>query len=305
MTVLTANRWWIYQRERFPLVAHVPLIAAFSFSAVSYSALLRDHAGGPALWSGLLAFVCSLVFFLMLRIADEFKDFEEDARFRPYRPVPRGLVQLRELGWVGVGAALIQLLAVLWFLPELVGLLAITWLYLAGMSREFFLRDWLKAHPITYMWTHMLIMPLIDLTATACDWLSAQASPPSGLIWFLVVSFCNGIVIEIGRKLRAPSDEEIGVQTYTVQWGRERAVWVWLAALTVTAGAALMAAREIHFLIPIAVLLLLLLALAGWRCSVFLRNPITANATWFERLAGIWTLSMYLSLGALPLLWKL
>ena len=26
-------RWWIYQRERFPLLGHGPLIAAFSFSA--------------------------------------------------------------------------------------------------------------------------------------------------------------------------------------------------------------------------------------------------------------------------------
>ena len=50
-----------------------------------------------------------LLFFLQLRIADEFKDYEDDARYRPYRPVPRGLVSLRELAWVGVGAAAIQL----------------------------------------------------------------------------------------------------------------------------------------------------------------------------------------------------
>jgi hypothetical protein len=35
------NRWWIYQRERFPVGAHGPVILAFSLSAVSYSALLR------------------------------------------------------------------------------------------------------------------------------------------------------------------------------------------------------------------------------------------------------------------------
>lgn len=302
---ITANRWWIYQRERFPLAAHVPLIAAFSFSAVSYSALLRGDEGGPALWSVGLAFVTSIVFFLMLRIADEFKDFEDDSRHRPYRPVPRGLIKLRELGWLGVGAAVVQLLAVLVFLPSLFALLAITWIYLAGMSHEFFLRDWLKARPITYMWTHMLIMPLIDLTATASDWLSVQSAPPSGLVWFLLVSFCNGIVIEIGRKLRAPMDEEVGVETYTVLWGRKRAPLIWLAALGVTAFFALQAAHAIDYFMPIAAVLTLLLVLASWRAWVFMRSPITANAKWFERLAGIWTLAMYLSLGALPLLWKL
>ena len=39
------NRWWVYQRERFPIFAHGLLIAAFSFSAVSFSMLLREAPG--------------------------------------------------------------------------------------------------------------------------------------------------------------------------------------------------------------------------------------------------------------------
>ena len=35
------RRWWIYQRERFPVLAHGLLIAAFSSSAVCFSQLLR------------------------------------------------------------------------------------------------------------------------------------------------------------------------------------------------------------------------------------------------------------------------
>ena len=41
-----------------------------------------------------MAVVTSFLSFLQLRIADEFKDFDEDSRYRPYRPVPRGLVTL-------------------------------------------------------------------------------------------------------------------------------------------------------------------------------------------------------------------
>ena len=77
------NRWWIYQKERFPLAAHGPLILAFSAAAVSYSVLLRHGARGAVL-SYVVAFAVSLGSFLLLRIADEFKDAEEDARFRPY-----------------------------------------------------------------------------------------------------------------------------------------------------------------------------------------------------------------------------
>jgi 4-hydroxybenzoate polyprenyltransferase len=85
-----------------------------------------------------VAFATSLLFFLQLRVADEFKDFEEDSRFRPYRAVPRGLVTLRELAWVGVGAAAIQLALALWLDPSIAWLLLLAWIYLAMMTREFF-----------------------------------------------------------------------------------------------------------------------------------------------------------------------
>ncbi len=306
---LGSGRWWTYQRERFPLLAHAPLVAAFSFSAVAYSSLLRGDASLPALGTWLVAFITALAFFLQLRIADEFKDFEEDSRWRPYRPVPRGLVTLRELGVLGAVAALIQLALALWLFWPLVIVLAITWAYLALMSHEFFLRDWLKARPVTYLWSHMLIMPLIDLYATACDWMVTGGEPgldaiPDGLHWFLIVSFFNGIVIEIGRKLRAPADEEEGVETYSVLWGRPRAVLAWLGALGVTAVSAALAAAKIDFLWPVLTLLVVLLAIAGLAGWHFLRNPSTGAGKRFEAIAGIWTLCMYLSLGAGPLLWK-
>ena len=101
-----ANRWWTYQRERFPILAHGILIASFSFSAVCFSSLLRGQTELPRLSSIFVAFVTAFLFFLQLRIADEFKDFEEDARYRPYRAVPRGLVTLRELGGLGAMCAI-------------------------------------------------------------------------------------------------------------------------------------------------------------------------------------------------------
>ena len=42
-----ANRWWVYQRERFPILAHGPLIATMSFAAVGVSCLLRGGTGLP------------------------------------------------------------------------------------------------------------------------------------------------------------------------------------------------------------------------------------------------------------------
>ena len=119
------SRWWIYQRERFPLLTQGPVIAAFSFSAVSFSALSRHRAGTPPAGAVMVAFVTSFVFFLQLRIADEFKDADDDARYRPYRPVPRGLVRLPELAAVAIVGTFLQLLLALWLDRRLVGLLVV------------------------------------------------------------------------------------------------------------------------------------------------------------------------------------
>ncbi|MFN4261848.1 MAG: UbiA family prenyltransferase [Gemmataceae bacterium] len=297
-----ANRWWVYQRERFPVLAHGLLIAAFSFSAVSFSALLRGPGTYPAWQSAAVAFVTSFIFFLQLRIADEFKDFDEDAKYRPYRPVPRGLVTLKELGLVGMGGAAVQLLLALWREPTLALWLAVVWLYLALMSKEFFVGRWLRHQHVLYMLSHMLILPLVDLYATACDWWPAQQRAPHGLLWFLIVSYFNGIVLEVGRKIRAPEDEEVGVSTYSHLWGRKRAVLAWLGALLVTTLSAILAAREIRFVLPVVALLGFLLMIAGLLSRRFLVKPTTGRAKLIEGFSGVWTLLMYLSLGAVPLL---
>lgn len=303
------RRLWIYQRERFPLFGHGPLILCFSLSAMAFSALLHGDVqgmlGDSRAWlAATAAFVSCLVFFLQLRVADEFKDHDEDRTFRPYRPVPRGLVSLRLLGVVFLCGAAVQLGLALWLEPRLLWVLGVAWAYLALMSHEFFLREWLKARPITYLWTHMLIMPLVDLYATACHWLVRGFPLSPGLKWFLAASFFNGLVIELGRKLRAEADEENGVPTYTKLWGTHRAPWVWWAMLLATAATAAMAAHEIGFLAPVAAAAGLGLAVAAVLVWRFTREPVAGAGKRFELFAGLWTILLYLALGIVPFVWR-
>ena len=296
------RRWWIYQAERFPLVRHGPLILAFSFSAVAFSWLLRSDSGWPSPVSALVAFLSCLIFFLQLRIADEFKDDEEDRRYRPYRPVPRGLVTLRELRGLFILAGVLQLGLALWLDMKLLVLLAVTWTYLALMSKEFFIGEWLRGKHLLYMVTHMAIMPLIDLYATSSDWLVFQGHPPTGLGWFLLASLFNGMVIEIGRKIRSPGDEEEGVSTYSVVWGRRRAVGMWLLVLGLTFACAFLAAGRIGFVWPLAIALGLTFGAAALIGVGFLRRQTPGAGNWIENWSGVWTLVLYLSLGPVPLL---
>jgi 4-hydroxybenzoate polyprenyltransferase len=172
------------------------------------------------------------------------------------------------------------------------------------MSKEFFVAEWLRHRHVLYLVSHMAIIPLVDFYATACDWWPAGEGPPEGLGWFVAVSYFNGVVIEIGRKVRGPSDEEVGVNTYSALWGPRTAVLVWLAAMTATAGLAVVAAVQIDFIVPVALVLGILLLAAGWTARQFLADPVTRRSKRIETVSGVWTLGLYLILGAVPLLWR-
>ena len=292
------SRWWIYQRERFPVFAHGLLILAFSACAVSFSGLLRGSGVPPWPAYGVAFGVCFLMF-LQLRIADEFKDAEDDARWRPYRPVPRGLVKLSELRILFIASAVLQAGMAFaldrWLLVPLV----IAWTYLALMSVEFFMRDWLKKRPVVYLLSHMGIMPLVDFFGTACEWMPSGAAMPKGLGWFLAASFFNGLVIEIGRKLRQPSDEEEGVETYSRLWGKSGGAAVWSACLLMTLGCASMAAAKIHFVTPVLAGLGVVLVPAVAMAMIYAKKSLPGKR--IEALSGVWTLALYLLLGLVPL----
>jgi 4-hydroxybenzoate polyprenyltransferase len=289
-----------YQAERFPLVRFVPLIALFAFSSAAYSRLARGAPGFVPLPLLAAGAATAITFFFVLRVLDEHKDREVDRRFRPELPVPRGLVTLAELRLaagiaLGLALALNLVLAPVLLLP---GLLVAAWAAL--MTVEFFVRDWLRAHATAYLLSHMAIMPLIDLYTTGLDWWAAGAPAPHGLPWFLAATFLNGILIEIGRKIRPPDGEREGVDTYTKAWGRTPAVAAWLLTLALALGTAGLAARAIGT----GTWATVVLVLAAFACALpaarFLHDPSAARARAVEQASGTWPLVTYLVLGSIP-----
>jgi hypothetical protein len=293
-------RFWIYQRERFPLAGFAPLIATFTFSSVAYSRLVRGAEGFIPLSRFAVGVLTALVFFFALRVLDEHKDQDVDRRFRPELPVPRGLVSLAELRVIGGGALALVLALNLVVLPALLVPIALVAAWAALMTREFFVRDWLRAHPTAYLLTHMAIMPLIDAYTTGLDWLGAGRWLPSGLGWFLGVTFANGMLIEIGRKLRAPADERHGVDTYTAAWGLRVAPVVWLALLAFAAVLAVVALRHVGSGLPEVAVIGVAFAWAASQALAFMRRPGAGTSAAVDRASQLWMFATYLALGTLP-----
>jgi len=296
--MMKSNRWSIYLKERFPLLRYGAIVAAFAYSGLCVSRMMRGAEGLPDWQAFAAAFFCALILFFQLRVADEFKDHEEDCRYQPERPVPRGLIKLKELAALGLLGGAIQAVLAFSYQQTLLLPLCLTWLYFALMSVEFFVGDWLRRHPFTYLWSHMLILLFVDILITAFDWMKSTALPPSGLLLFLAVSFCNGVIIEIGRKIKGKSEEKPGVTTYSSAWGLRPATIIWLASILVCGLLAIATAAKLGFALPIALVITPLFLGAIIVARGFLKQPQTGKS--FEAFSGVWTLITYLALGTAP-----
>ncbi|MDE2597001.1 MAG: UbiA family prenyltransferase [Sphingomonadales bacterium] len=301
MTLL--ERLWIYQSERFPLGKTALLVAVFSAAGVSASA----HFAGRSLphWSAFaLAFVVTLLFFFHLRVFDEIKDAEDDAKYRPERPIPRGLVSLRLIVGLGLGSVPLALAACGLIEPAVLPLLLLTWGWMVLMGFEFFFPSWLKAHPLIYMASHMAIMPLIDLFVTGVEWRPHGDAPP-GLALFLALSFVNGCILEVGRKLWAPENERAGVDSYSALYGPKASSFAWMAcvvlALTLLGFVGVATGAPLAtFAVGLVAALFTLRAGLAYRAA-----PTPANQKAVDNAAGLWVFACYVGAGFAPLIGKL
>ena len=291
-------RFWIYQKERFPLQQYLPIVAAFTFSASGYSIMSGGRTGLIGWWVMAAGIATSFGLFFLLRLFDEFKDAEDDAKYRPYRAVPRGLVSFGELRALILGVIAFMVAANACVAPALLAPLALSIGYLLIMWREFFVPAWLRRHPVVYMLSHMMVMPLIDFYTSGLDWIVGGFRLPTGMFLFLALTFTNGCIIEIGRKIRIPEDEEPGVETYSALWGGFRAAAIWLVLLTITWALSLGCCHARGFLAKGAMWLTPSFLLSAAPAVAFLFGRKTGRG--IEAASGIWTIAMYVFVGMVP-----
>lgn len=297
---MTPAALWAYQKERFPLAKTVPLLAVFSAASISVSA---EMAGRPLpSWGAFAAgFAVAMLLFFQMRVCDEYKDLEDDKRYRPDRPIPRGLISLKAVLTLGLVSLPITAFAAWAWHPPVLWLLLFVWVWLAAMTAEFGVPKWLKARPVLYLLSHMAIMPLIDLLLTAMEWLPAGG--PALWLWlFLALSFVNGCVLEIGRKLWAPHNEIVGVDTYSGLWGPKKAAVIWGACVVLSWGL-LVGVGAVTGVVWIAALLggagaLLCL----WAATAYAAAPSSEAQKRLDTFAGLWVFACYALAGFAPLI---
>lgn len=210
------KKWYSYQKERFPILVYGLYVFCIVFATFCFASVNRTCN-----WILLLPmFIVAMLQFLMVRIVDEFKDYEEDLKYRPYRPVPRGLIKLSELKVLFIFSAIIQF-GITVFCSGIKGLifLGLLWGYFALMSMDFFLKKAIDKHILLGVLLDELLMPFLVL------YLSNFVGINYLTIWkMLLMSYLVSWIVEIARKVRCKEKEEKGVKTYTAVFGINKAV---------------------------------------------------------------------------------
>ena len=176
----------IYLNERFPLGKNSFFVLIFTLSGYIYTGLLynskiiksilskevnrvpllwdKEIDKVPIIWYKLLPlFIIIFMFFFQLRITDEFKDYEEDLKYRPYRPVQRGIISLKALGKIGLATVIVQIILAHVINPKLIYFMLLVWIYMFLMTKEFFIKNWLTERILIYALSHVVIMIFITL----------------------------------------------------------------------------------------------------------------------------------------------
>ena len=317
----------IYLNERFPLGKNSIFVLIFTLSGYIYTGLLYNskiinqifskEIKVPMPWHKIVAlFIIIFMFFLQLRITDEFKDYEEDLKYRAYRPVQRGVVTLKALGKIGIATVIIQIMLAHVIDPEIIYFMIIVWFYMFLMAKEFFIKEWLTKRILIYALSHVVIMIFITLVIVnatqyiilgeaenifkfgALQWYRHNID--IALIPLFTLNYLNGIVLEIGRKTRRADEEEHGVQTYSKLWGKKKAVVILSLLFAVEYFLVILGLSytyEKYFLFS-GLVLLIILIISIYFMIKFLKKDLSGKIV--ESVSGLWIVFSSMGLGLLP-----
>lgn len=328
----------IYLNERFPLGKNSIFVLIFTLSGYIYTGLLynskiikptlskevnrvllfwdKEIDKVPIIWYKFLTlFIIIFMFFFQLRITDEFKDYKEDLKYRPYRPVQRGVISLKALGKIGIATIIIQIILAHVINPKLIYFMLLVWFYMFLMTKEFFIKNWLTERILIYALSHVVIMIFITLVIVKGTgyileshfletlYLLLEKYEKNifiGLIPLFTLNYLNGIVLEIGRKTRRADEEEHGVQTYSKLWGKKKAAVILSLLFAVEYFLVILGLSytyEKYFLFS-GLTLLIILIISIYFMIKFLKKDLSGKIV--ESISGLWIVFSSMGLGLLP-----
>lgn len=268
------DRWLEYLKERCPPTKYGAVAAGLAVSG------LVVHHGSFNWLAFLFAFVGISLFFILLQMMDEAKDYDKDRIAHPGRPLPRGVFSVYEFQSAinKLQVAMFVFALVVWFVfsGTAAGTYAVVAIYLWHMYREFYIGEWLERRPFTCAITHQVIIVPLAL-------FPLSLTRPDMTMSFYALSYAFMIMgafftYEICRKLD-PHAHPI-LKTYVHYHGFRRVFYFATATLFLSAiGASALDLQ--HLLWPVEIAVFLSLCFVYLDLSKFTFAEGTATASLF------------------------
>lgn len=234
------KRIGIYLNEMFPLSSIVGSILTGIAVQLTYLRLfeIRPKSLVPLLLPSLVLTFISL----LIRIMDEFKDYQDDLTNFPNRPLPSGRVFKNDLLILaGISVFLILFLS-------MTSLKLLTWaIFTLGftflMLKWFFVEDKMrKSLPLAFISHHPIVLFNFTYLLIACSEMAPEINLSKVLyVLPICLMFTNW---EITRKIRSPK-EETHYTTYSKIWGPRPATVIAIIIQLTFVGAVFAIFREL------------------------------------------------------------
>jgi len=198
------KRLGIYFKEMFPLIpslclgcaifGEIYLLLLLNYGITDFNIGIQEIIGAFTVF----------VFFLLLRIVDDFKDYETDLIKHPERPVPSGRVKKTDLKIFGITVFAVTAVLNLIYMNNFV-FFAATILYGAFMSVWFCKSEKLKTDFIFMMFTHTPYLWLINVYVIAftCIKYGISFLAPIPILLSLTI-YLIGFIRGIARQIEIP-----------------------------------------------------------------------------------------------------
>lgn len=205
-----------FTNERFDPATHIIMIALFVLFHLAMGGAIGLFGNPKSLWG----LIFCLSFFFKLRLYDELKDYKTDLINNPMRPLPRGLLTLKDVRLAIVATFALEFLLTINETGYTKIFTLIAWFYSLLMYKEFFLSKFLEDKLTTYALTHTFVVFFLSLRT-----FSVFTDTPLNF-WQSSLScyFCFN-VFEFGRKTFTLTEEK-KVQTYSNIFGKTGAFFL-------------------------------------------------------------------------------
>jgi 4-hydroxybenzoate polyprenyltransferase len=206
--------------ERFPLQVHGVSILMFFATNAAIGGASTTPPGTPIAFGprSLLAALALGLMFLRLRLFDEVKDYGYDLQHNPTRPLPRGLLSVREMNLWAAGTAVLEgsIAAVLG--PAALSGWAVTLVFTILMRVEFFMRALIRPRLFTYALLHTPSGGLIGLFVYCAVTGRMAWDLTLSMGFYVLAGWGLLMVFELARKTYDPTTEP-GPDTYSSVFG--------------------------------------------------------------------------------------